>query len=111
RFYEGFADVVDAETSDNHGADRRQKHPLGPIRHVFLGLQIAISALFLFGTLWGTNLGYKIADRSLDADKLARNPLCELGVILGAIISTGCAFGLPFLGYWLGFESRIFGLL
>jgi len=111
RFYKGFADVVDAETSDNHGDDRRPEHGHRPMHHVFLGFQVSIFALFFFLALWGTNLGFKVADRSLDADKLAHNPLYELGVILGVIISTGSAIGLPFLGYWLAFESRLFGLL
>lgn len=98
-------DINNAADTHDDCAHRGPKHPLGPKRHSLLGVQVTLFAFFVGGSIGCVFLGLKIADRSLDADKLARNPLYELGVIAGAIIGAGGGIGLLGLGHWLAFDS------
>lgn len=101
----------DTSAGKKDRAESRNEHPHGPKRHTLLGVQIVFLTLYFVGVFALVLRGYKIANSgfdSLDSGNKRR------GVLLfwsGYFLACGSALGLPFLGYWLTFESRFFGLL
>lgn len=108
---QGAPNQENAKPGQKDRTDSREEHPLGPQSHTLLGVQIIFLALYMGGVFFLVLRGYKIADRGFDALDSGNK---RKGVLLfwgGYFLAFGSALGLPFLGYWLTFESRFFGLL